>query len=167
LKTTAPFDQHRRGTLRLVRAHARFGDVAAGFTMDLGAGHFGTFTADESEPAAVTFRPTVLMERVSRALEESPGLPKRAVRATVKGNTNAVDLALELLIADGHVRADVEGKAHRHHVVRPYREAEDLDRDHRDQGVTNRDQGTVETDRDHVTLSKGHGSRGHSRIEAA
>ena len=169
LKTTAAFDQHRRGTLRLVRAHARFGDVGGAFTMDLGAGHFGTFTADDSDQAehGATFRPTVLMERVSRALEESPGLPKRAVRATVKGNTNAVDLALELLIADGHVHADVVGQAHRHHVVRPYREADDSHRDHRDQGVTNRDQSTGETDRDHVTPSKGSRVTGHGRIEAA
>jgi len=169
LKTTAAFDQHRRGTLRLVRAHARFGDVGGAFTMDLGAGHFGTFTMEDGDDAEgrATFRPTVLMERVSRALEESPGLPKRAVRATVKGNTNAVDLALELLIADGHVRADVDGQAHRHHVVQPYREADDSHRDHRDQGVTNRDQSTGATDRDHVTPSKGSRVTGHGRIEAA
>jgi len=138
LKTTSPFDQHRRGTLRLTRAHARFGDVAAAFTMTLGGGHFGTFKADDADHTS-TFRPTVLMERVSRALEAHPGLSKRAIREAVKGNHEAKDLALELLIADGHIHVERDGQTTRHTVSRPFREPHDnTDRAHRAQPCPNR-----------------------------
>jgi len=164
LKTTTAFDQQRRGTLRLVRAHARFGDVAPAFTMDLGAGRFGTFTADDSDSGAAgaPFRPTVLMERVSRALEEHPGLSKRAVRESVKGNSDAKDLALELLIADGYVTAQRDGQATRHTVVRKFREDA---ADDRAQPCPNRAQGTVESNRAPVPPSlrargTGHGQPG-------
>lgn len=125
LKVLAPFDEHRRGRLRLVRAHSRFGDVGAAFTLELGAGHFGTFTLDEAERDPGGFRPTVLMERTSRRLEETPGLSWSGLRSAVKGNNDAIDLGLELLIAEGYVRVEQDGQARRHFSTRPYREADD------------------------------------------
>ncbi|MGI8730823.1 MAG: AAA family ATPase [Solirubrobacteraceae bacterium] len=166
LKTTTPFDQHRRGTLRLVRTHARFGDVAPAFTMDLGGGHFGTFTADESDRGETgeTFRPTVLMERVSRALEAHPGLSKRGVREAVKGNHDAKDLALELLVADGYIVAERDGQATRHTVARPFREdADQAERAHRAQPCPNRAQGTVGSNRAPVPPSIGARGTGHGQ----
>lgn len=80
-------------------------------------------TAPETD--SETFRPTFLMERVSRAVERAPGISKRAIRETVHGKATATDLAIELLETDGHLRIDRDGQARRHYIERPYREAED------------------------------------------
>lgn len=79
-------------------------------------------TPAEPPPA---FRPTVLMERVSRALEAEPGLSKNAVRAAVKGRGKHVDLALDLLVAEGNAERRRDGQTHHHHIVRAYRQADD------------------------------------------
>ena len=71
------------------------------------------------------FRPTTLMERVSRAVEEAPGLSRNAIESSVRGKTDYKRLALELLIAEGFVRVERDGPATRHHSVAPYREAEE------------------------------------------
>jgi hypothetical protein len=67
------------------------------------------------------FRPTTLMERVSRAIEDKPGLTRRALRAAVKGKHEAKQLALELLIAEGYVEQREDGAHPTHHSVMPYR----------------------------------------------
>ena len=56
------------------------------------------------------FRPTVLMERVSLALEAEPGMSKRAIRDAVKGKATYVDEALGHLIADDFVRVEEHGR---------------------------------------------------------
>jgi hypothetical protein len=71
------------------------------------------------------FRPTILMERASKAIELTPGLSKRGVRDGVKGDNRALEQALELLILEGYVEARPEGNAVRHHSVRPYRQTDD------------------------------------------
>jgi hypothetical protein len=78
-----------------------------------------------SAPDAPGFRPTVLMEHVSRVIETEPGLNRRALRAAVKGNHEAKDLALELLAAEGYVERRQEGQAVRHHSTRPFRADDD------------------------------------------
>lgn len=119
LKTVAAFDEHRSGRLRLVRSHSRFGDVGSAFEMELGAGHFGRFSPDQSNDTTV-FRPTELMRRITALLSEQPGLSKRAIRQAVKGTKNdAKDLALELLISDGQVRTEQDGQAVRHYLDQP------------------------------------------------
>lgn len=80
-----------------------------------------------STPAAPTaFRPTTLMERVSRHIEEQPGATTRQIRNNVRGNTVGKAKALEMLIEAGHVSREQDGQAHRHHSVTPYRAAEDV-----------------------------------------
>jgi hypothetical protein len=124
LKTTSAFDHQRRGRLRLVRAHSRFGDVAPAFTMELGAGHFGRFEPEQSD-AVAGFRPTELMRRVAAVLVEQPGLSKRAIRQAVRGTKNdAKDLALELLVTEGYVRVEQDGPAVRHYIDRPFDDPE-------------------------------------------
>jgi hypothetical protein len=164
LKTTTPFDEHRRGHLKLVRAHSRFGDVAPAFTIELGAGHFGAFTPDTTaadDPSHETFRPTKLMERVSRAIEETPGLSKRAIRDSVKGKASWVDLALELLIAEHHVRTQPDGQALRHHITTPYREPDDTNRVPVSEPCPNRVPDTGESDRVPVSPPIGTRDTGH------
>lgn len=69
------------------------------------------------------FRPTFLMERVSTALEEEPGLTAGELRKKVKGRRNEhKDRAVEVLVAEGFVERRQEGRATRHYVVRSFRE---------------------------------------------
>jgi hypothetical protein len=138
LKTAAPFDEQRRGRLRLVRAHSRFGDVAPSFTMELGAGHFGTFTTEESDGAA-GFRPTALMSRVAAVIDETPGLSRNAIRQSVKGKNDVIDLAIERLAAEGNVQIKREGQTNRHYLERPF----DASESHRAPPSPNRAPGSV------------------------
>jgi hypothetical protein len=71
------------------------------------------------------FRPTVLMERASKAIEQTPGLSKRAVRDGVKGDNRTLEHALELLVLEDYVEARPEGNAVRHYSKRPYRQADE------------------------------------------
>lgn len=70
------------------------------------------------EPA---FRPTVLMERVSQALEAESGLSRNGVRTAVKGRAEFVDQALRLLVDEGYVQVENAGQARRHRSIKPYR----------------------------------------------
>ncbi len=79
----------------------------------------------ESTGTFVPFKPTNIMEKISRALEDAPGLSKTSVRKTVGGNHDHVDLALELLIGGEYVDVRQVGQTHGHHTLKPYREAQD------------------------------------------
>lgn len=132
-----------------VRAHAHDGHIAL---MRIEPTSDGNVTVTLDPPPATandnapTFRPTFLMERVSRALEAEPGLTKRALRAAVKGRNDVIDLALELLIAEGHIDARRDGTAHHHHSTRPYRQDDDSAAvPNRAPTVPNRALGTPET----------------------
>jgi hypothetical protein len=72
--------------------------------------------------AATTFRPTVLMERVSRYVEDHPGLSGRAIVAAVSGKTEHKRLALELLISEGWIWAARAGNKVEHKSVNPFRD---------------------------------------------
>lgn len=72
--------------------------------------------------AETSFRPTYLMEKVSRAIEEIPGLTKSAIRQEINGKNDAKDQALDVLVEEGFVRREVVGQAHRHFSEKPYRE---------------------------------------------
>lgn len=138
LKPTQAFDANRRGRLRLARERSRYGDVAPAFSMDLGAGHFGTFTPDEasaSESAGHTFRPTHLMEKVSRALEDAAeGLSVRSLTAAIGSGKNrnaeaARSLAIDTLVTEGYVTVEPGPRnAEIHQSLRPFRENTDDDR---------------------------------------
>ncbi len=62
------------------------------------------------------------MERISRAIEENPGMTAREVRS-LGGNGKALDAALKLLIAEQYVDVDRTGRGHRHAPRRPFRAA--------------------------------------------
>ena len=72
------------------------------------------------------FRPTILMEKISKWLELNGGATKYAVERARLGKRGDIRFALELLVNEGYV-ATQEGKrsAVHHRVVRPYRHAED------------------------------------------
>lgn len=70
--------------------------------------HDGTEQDGES-----TWRPTVLMERVSKAVEASPGITRTAIRNTVQGKAQHLGTALDLLIAEGYVEHGNDGHTSR------------------------------------------------------
>jgi len=63
-----------------------------------------------------------------------PGLSARAIRGGVKGNNEAKQLALELLITENAVRVEKSGSSNRHYSVQPFRltraQANTCDQDH-------------------------------------
>lgn len=76
-----------------------------------------------------TFRPTHLMEKVSKFVEGYPeGVTKRALESSVKGNTDAKRLALELLVTEGFVHREIgANRSQLHTALKPYREADEQD----------------------------------------
>lgn len=77
-------------------------------------------SADE----AGQFRPTVLMERVSRLLEESTvGVSQRWIEDNVKGTAAHVRRAIAVLVSEGFVKVEEGGgRARMHTSRRPFRE---------------------------------------------
>lgn len=71
------------------------------------------------------FRPTYLMERVSQFVEVNQGTSVREIRASVKGNTQAISAAITVLIAEGYIECKQDGRSRVHSSARPYREADD------------------------------------------
>lgn len=108
--------------VRSVRAAFRRGD-----TWMFDEHHRRVVAQDQGERRA--FRPTVLMERISRALETEPGLTRNdIVRSSdhVAGNKAGKVAALQVLIDEGYVRVTAgERNTTHHHNVRPYRQQED------------------------------------------
>lgn len=75
---------------------------------------------------ATTFRPTVLMERVSRFLEETPTSSLRGVHRGVTGKNETLTLALNSLLAEGYVRCDTGGRGGQQwSSVEPFRAPDD------------------------------------------
>lgn len=71
------------------------------------------------------FRPTSLMESVSRWLELNPGSSRKAVRESVRGKAQYVLTALDVLIAEGFVAVEKGSRqALLCRVVKPYRNEE-------------------------------------------
>jgi hypothetical protein len=108
------------------------------------------------------FRPTGFMERLSRAIEQEPGINKRDLRKAVSGNSEAKDKALRILIEEGFVDPGSNGNSHSYRSLRPYREGTERDPT-TVTTVTTRDQGVpdgVPGGCDHVTPPLIGGARG-------
>ncbi len=77
--------------------------------------------------AGERFRPTVYMERVSRWIEDNPSTPKRQLILDVQGKRDVIEEALEVLIDEGWINADVGPRGVKtYRIERQYREFEDL-----------------------------------------
>jgi hypothetical protein len=126
-----PFGRGKTGTVKIsvakdrrghVRRHAdgRNVIVMAEFKSWPDDGVTATFSAPESSQDG-TFRPTYIMGKLSEAIESTPGLTTRALRAAVSGKNDVKDLALELLVTEGFVDV-VKGDrgARLHHPKRPF-----------------------------------------------
>ena len=153
----------RAGTLKLlvhkdrhghIRGHATHGVIAlARITPSQG----GATVVVALEPPDSTaddgpFRPTVLMERISRHIEGSPGVTQRSIRTAVTGKNDWKDVALSLLIAEGYVEVKQEGQAHRHYSLTSFLETDCAPVP---QPRPNRAPGAVQTNRAPVPLPIG------------
>ncbi len=129
LEVVRPFGRGCEGLVRLkvtkdrpghIRQHAASGRVA---DMHLISTEDGSveIRLEPPEGAEGEFRPTTLMERISRLLENGGEMNKRQIRAGALGKQAAKDLALERLIAEGYVELREDGQAHQHRSVKPYR----------------------------------------------
>jgi hypothetical protein len=126
MKVGTPFSSTLAGRLELRCSRSRIGEITVGdmWRMELGGGHYGSWQRVERASAdeRAAFRPTAIMEKVSRAVEQDAGLSKRSIRTAIAAKNDWIDLALELLISEGFIEAREDGQAHRHYSIRPYRE---------------------------------------------
>jgi hypothetical protein len=81
-------------------------------------------TAQPSE-----FRPTALMERVSRWMESpavmtGPAPTKRKIRDNVVGKAQYVDRAIDCLVEEGHLTVDTEPRYPTYRLGKPFRETD-------------------------------------------
>jgi len=132
LEAVEPFGRGREGISRLVvgkdrpgyvRQFAENGERVADVRFCSGDGGHVRVELDPPSGPTGGFQPTLLMERVSRAVEANPGVSKSDVRAHVKGKSEYKDQALALLIAEGYVEDRGGDQGHRYHGLRPYRES--------------------------------------------
>ena len=130
-----PFGHGRKGIARIhvakdrpgrVREHASGGKRIAELHLisEPDGSVLAELRAPEATGPAGTFRPTVLMERVSRHLEDNPdGSSVRDVQGAVQGKTDAKRQALECLVTDGYAeRIPGARGSHLHTSLKPYRE---------------------------------------------
>lgn len=119
---TVRVHKDRPGFIRPVSAGDRAADVKLISAED------GAVTVSLSAPIRdVAFRPTKLMEKVSRALESAGELNVRALRGAVPGKHDARDLAIALLVNEGFVEIRRQGQERLHGSARRYREADDIE----------------------------------------
>lgn len=123
-KVGKPFDHDQTGELHLHRKRTRFSDLPEQLTMTLGGGVYRAPVVAEKDDAS-TFRPTGIMEKTSKLIEEKPGLSRKDVLSLVGGKHDYSSAALSLLVAEGYVRAEQDGREKRHYSTGPYREADD------------------------------------------
>jgi hypothetical protein len=124
LKLTVHKDRHGH-----VRGHAASGVIALAHIEPADEGATVTVTLEPPDAASHDgeFRPTLLMERASKAIEETPGLTSRELREHIRGaNSGAKDTAIQTLAREGYIEIREDGRAKRHYHLAAYRQEDDL-----------------------------------------
>lgn len=134
VETLKPFGRGKCGLARVLvtkdrPGHLRqyaTGNVLAEFKLD-SLGPQGPLEAALSAPHgnSDTFRPTHLMERLSRYIEDNAGMTQRSILTAVKGDDKAKALSLEVLGAEGYISVQKQGQSKIHTSLRPYREEDE------------------------------------------
>lgn len=137
LETIVEPARGKPGKLRLIVAKDRLGHRAKGSTAaevhmepsgeDSLTIRLGVSEAQAATERGETFRPTVLMERVSRFVEDYPECSTRTIRDEIKGKGEAVKQAIEVLVAEGYITTSPGPRRSIKHVsIRPFTETSDL-----------------------------------------
>jgi hypothetical protein len=107
-----------------VRGHATAGVIALAHIVpdDDGATVTVTLEPPDTEDDAGRFRPTNLMEKASRLVEEQPGIGTNELLAGVRGKAQHVRDAARCLIAEDFVRPEQDGQKRRHFSITPFRQ---------------------------------------------
>lgn len=124
-------DKDRLGAVRGVSAPGKaghwFGDLVltshADGAVDLAVEPPSTYDADTHQTH--TFRPTLLMERVSAWLADHPGAGRNEILEQVPGRKQHLTTALRILVDEGHINVTKHGQKSLHTVTQPFREALD------------------------------------------
>lgn len=135
VKMLQPFGRGKRGLARVdvakdrpghVREHTH-GRTIAEFTLDatrsdvILTAHLNPPGTDTGRTHGDTFEPTILMEKISRAVQLTPGLSKKALEDITTGKTPTKRLAIELLVTRGYIQARPEARGRvAHYHVKPY-----------------------------------------------
>lgn len=143
-KAARPFDKNTPGHAMLTCAKDRSGNYRAGqHVADLRVtprenGVLVELVASVPRDMSKPFRPTVLMEKISRALEAETGpMSGQAIEANVPGRAAAKRQALEVLVTEGFVsRISGPRNAKLHAVLAAYRQTDDAQAD----GYSGRDE---------------------------
>ena len=133
-----PLHRGATGLVKITTAKDRFGFLPRPHAADLelvsdpetNAITWTLRPAAQHDPAdeAASFRPTVLMERVSIYLEQSSGqMSRNTIETDVKGNREYIRVALNVLTREGYVR-EVAGTrgARLYESLKRYRERDDI-----------------------------------------
>jgi len=121
--TKMSVEKDRPGALRQHAVGKRIADLHLDSDPDTHALAWTIELPETPEGDDGTVRPTVIMERVSRFLEDNPqGMSKRSIRTAVAGSNDLIDLAIEFLL-EAHIKVEKVGTSHLHVSVKPYRAA--------------------------------------------
>lgn len=116
-------------------------DTAGELRKSSGGGYAGELVLDSTQPHVTrweitresmpknddgTFRPTSIMERISRYVEDNDQATFTDIKDAVTAKDKTLRDAIHNLVADGFIaRIDGARRAKLHHSIAPYREAED------------------------------------------
>ncbi len=67
------------------------------------------------------FRPTIVMEAVSRLVEDTPGLSGRQIESRVSGKAKVIREATRMLTTEGYIGQDPDARSFAYVSVRPFR----------------------------------------------
>lgn len=110
-----------------IRGHAAHGTIALAHIDPADNGDRVTVTLEPPDPNSTgdndEFRPTILMERASLAIEHEPGINTRELRDRITGSkSKAKDLAVAILIREDYVEARPGPRRALHHYsLAPFR----------------------------------------------
>lgn len=133
LEAEEEFDTHTSGKLKVWKTKDRRGRLPLPNLTKPGrpllvtvGGGLVRFVEAEEEGVGVERKPTVLMERISMALEgRLDEVTQNGLLSIVNGNTTYKKKALEHLVADGYVSREKQGQAYLIASVKPYRNPEE------------------------------------------
>ena len=113
--TKMTIEKDRPGALRQHAKGKRIADLHIDSDPDTHALTWSLELPDTAETDDGTLKPTAIMEKVSRFLEDNPqGMSKRSVRAGVGGSNDLVDLAIDLLQNGHYIHIEQVGSTHLH-----------------------------------------------------